>query len=44
MEQSRAVGDAYPGTPVSGCTLLNLAFEFDDIDVARWLIERGGKE
>jgi hypothetical protein len=36
-----APGDAYPATPVSGATLLHLAFEFDDIDVARWLIERG---
>jgi beta-lactamase regulating signal transducer with metallopeptidase domain/ankyrin repeat protein len=36
-----APGDAYPATPVSGCTLLHLALEFDDIDVARWLIERG---
>jgi beta-lactamase regulating signal transducer with metallopeptidase domain len=36
-----SVGDAYPGTPVSGCTLLHLALEFDDIDVARWLIDRG---
>jgi ankyrin repeat protein len=34
-------GDAYPATPVSGGTLLHLAIEFDDIDVARWLIERG---
>jgi hypothetical protein len=34
-------GDAYPATPVSGGTLLHLALEFDDIDVARWLIERG---
>jgi hypothetical protein len=34
-------GDAYPATPVSGCTLLHLALEFDDIDLARWLIERG---
>jgi hypothetical protein len=34
-------GDAYPATPVTGCTLLHLAIEFDDIDVARWLIERG---
>jgi len=34
-------GDAYPATPVTGCTLLHLALEFDDIDVARWLIERG---
>jgi ankyrin repeat protein len=34
-------GDAYPATPVSGCTLLHLALEFDDIDAARWMIERG---
>jgi ankyrin repeat protein len=34
-------GDAYPATPVAGGTLLHLAIEFDDIDVARWLIERG---
>jgi beta-lactamase regulating signal transducer with metallopeptidase domain len=34
-------GDAYPATPVTGCTLLHLALEFDDIEVARWLIERG---
>jgi ankyrin repeat protein len=34
-------GDAYPATPVAGGTLLHLALEFDDIDVARWLIERG---
>jgi ankyrin repeat protein len=26
---------------VSGGTLLHLALEFDDIDVARWLVERG---
>lgn len=34
-------GDAYPATPVSGGTLLHLALEFDDVDVARWLVERG---
>src|SRR3954453_21132316 len=34
-------GDAYPATPVSGGTLLHLALEFDDIEVARWLIEHG---
>jgi hypothetical protein len=36
-----APGDAYPATLASGGTLLHLALEFDDIDVARWLIERG---
>ena len=28
-------------TPVFGSTLLHLAIEYDDIDVARWPIERG---
>lgn len=28
-------------TPVEGGTLLHLAIEYDDLDVARWLIERG---
>ena len=34
-------GDAYPATPVSGGTLLHLALEFDDIDVAA-LAHRAG--
>jgi ankyrin repeat protein len=34
-------GDGLHVTPVSGSTLLHLAIEYDDIDVARWLIERG---
>ena len=34
-------GDAYPATPICGGTLLHLALEFDDLGVARWLIERG---
>jgi hypothetical protein len=29
------------GTPVHGTTLLHLAAYFDDIDVARWLLDRG---
>lgn len=41
VETEDEPGDAYPATPVSGVTLLHLALEFDDIDVARWLIERG---
>jgi ankyrin repeat protein len=28
-------------TPVTGGTLLHLAVEYDDIDTARWLVERG---
>src|SRR5262249_45163607 len=34
-------GDGLHVTPVVGSTLLHLAIEYDDIDVARWLIERG---
>jgi ankyrin repeat protein len=34
-------GDGLHVTPVSGVTLLHLAIEYDDIDAARWLIERG---
>jgi hypothetical protein len=34
-------GDGLHVTPVFGSTLLHLAIEYDDIDVARWLIERG---
>lgn len=34
-------GEGLHGTPVGGSTLLHLAIEYDDLDVARWLIERG---
>jgi ankyrin repeat protein len=34
-------GEGLHVTPVFGGTLLHLAVEYDDIDVARWLIERG---
>jgi hypothetical protein len=34
-------GEGLHGTPVFGSTLLHLAIEYDDIDVARWLIGRG---
>jgi ankyrin repeat protein len=34
-------GDGLHVTPVAGGTLLHLAVEYDDIDLARWLIERG---
>jgi ankyrin repeat protein len=34
-------GEGLHVTPVGGGTLLHLAVEYDDIDVARWLIERG---
>jgi hypothetical protein len=29
------------GTPLAGSTLLHICVEFDEIDVARWLIEQG---
>jgi ankyrin repeat protein len=34
-------GEGIHVTPVVGGTLLHLAIEYDDIDVVRWLIERG---
>jgi hypothetical protein len=34
-------GEGLHGTPVAGGTLLHLAVEYDDLDVARWLIHRG---
>jgi hypothetical protein len=34
-------GDGLHVTPIAGGTLLHLAIEYDDIDVARWLIARG---
>src|SRR5262249_38289501 len=33
---------ALHGTPVAGTTLLHLCVEFLELEVARWLIERGG--
>jgi hypothetical protein len=34
-------GNGLHVTPVCGSTLLHLAIEYDDIDVAQWLIDRG---
>jgi ankyrin repeat protein len=34
-------GEGLHVTPVFGGTLLHLAIEYDDVDVARWLIDRG---
>ncbi len=30
------------GTPLAGSTLLHLCVDYDEIDIARWLINRGG--
>ena len=32
---------ATQGTPLNGTTLLNLCVDYDEIEIARWLIERG---
>jgi hypothetical protein len=32
---------AIHGTPLGGATLLHMCVDFDEIDIARWLIERG---
>ena len=34
-------GDGLHVTPVQGGTLLHMAIEYDDIEIAQWLIERG---
>ncbi len=38
-------GDSYdewlPRTPVAGSTLFHVAVEFDELDIARWLLDRG---
>jgi ankyrin repeat protein len=41
LELGAKPGDGLHVTPVSGSTLLHLAIEYDDIEIARWLIERG---
>ncbi len=33
--------DATTGTPLGGSTLLHMAIEFDEMEVARWLLDRG---
>ncbi len=33
--------DATVGTPLGGSTLLHLAVEYDEMDIARWLLARG---
>jgi ankyrin repeat protein len=32
---------ALHGTPLKGATLLHLCFEYDEMEIARWLLERG---
>jgi ankyrin repeat protein len=34
-------GHAAHGTPLDGATLLHLCVDYDEIEVARWLLERG---
>ena len=33
--------DATVGTPLGGTTLLHMCVDYDELDIARWLIERG---
>lgn len=40
-EPGRQAGEGMHVTPVSGATLLHLAVEYDEIDIARWLIDHG---
>ena len=40
-ELGLAPGDGLTATPVDGATLLHLAIEFDDLEAAAWLLDRG---
>lgn len=33
--------ESFPRTPLDGSTLLHLCVEFDEMEIARWLLERG---
>lgn len=33
--------DAWHGTPLGGATLLHLAIEYDEMEIARWLLDQG---
>lgn len=37
----RASGLGLHGTPIDGTTMLHLAVDFDEIEIARWLVENG---
>ena len=34
-------GESFPRTPLDGATLLHVAVEMDELDIARWLLDRG---
>jgi len=34
-------GDPFYGTPLEGATLLHLAVDYGEVEIARWLLERG---
>ena len=34
-------GEEFPRTPLDGTTLLHLCVEFDEMEIARWLLDRG---
>jgi ankyrin repeat protein len=34
-------GEGYPRTPLEGVTLLHLCVEFDELEIAQWLLDRG---
>jgi hypothetical protein len=33
----------FPRTPIAGATLLHICVEFDELEIAKWLLERGMK-
>jgi len=39
--QPRRYDESYPRTPIADSTLLHVCVEFEEIEIARWLVERG---
>src|SRR6185503_6021522 len=40
-KQAENYDEWLPRTPVAGSTLLHVALEFDELEIARWLLDRG---
>lgn len=41
LELGLKPGESLTATPVDGATLLHLAMEYDELEIARWLLEQG---
>lgn len=41
QEMGLKADEGLTATPIEGCTLLHLAMEYDELEIAQWLLERG---